>query len=104
MASPLLSPLTKDLTARWKDLDGKSSVTDEVIQQARLSFAKSPASDRAFVLAELQYAAGAKAEASGSEHCVDLYYEAATLAYFALFAPGATLGSTSADRMCEVYY
>src|SRR2546430_1232107 len=53
LASPGLSPATKELAARWTGQGSQTSVANEVIQQASLAFAKHLHRDNAFALAEL---------------------------------------------------
>jgi pimeloyl-ACP methyl ester carboxylesterase len=104
LASPALSPVTKNLTARWADPDSRAPTSGQLIQQARLTFPKHLHRDNAFALAELHYAAGFREEAAGSEACVDLFYQAAGFAYYALFGPsGASLGASADQRMRDLY-
>ena len=104
LASPDYSPVTKDLTARWAGQDATSPAEIHVIHQARSAFVNHPHRDEAFALAELHYAAGARAEEAQSESCVDLFYQSAGFAYFALFGPASPPADAKGDeRLREIY-
>jgi pimeloyl-ACP methyl ester carboxylesterase len=89
---------------RWADPDSQAPISDQLIQQAGLSFPKHLRRENAFALAELQYAAGFRAKAGGSEACVDFFYQAAAFAYCALFEPaGAPLDEKADQRLRDLY-